>query len=47
MKHDYRPHLKEWRIADLRPTQVTVGFREVERKREEWRAREASRVLVG
>ena len=39
MKHDYRPHLKEWRIADLRPTQVTVGFREVERKREEWRAR--------
>lgn len=24
-------------LADLRPTQITVGFREVERKREKWR----------
>lgn len=33
------PILQPVRIRDLRPTQTTVGMREVERKREEWRRR--------
>jgi len=33
------PTLSPVRIADLRPTQITVGFREVEEKRTAWRAR--------
>ena len=33
------PTLTPVRIADLRPTQMTVGFREVEEKRRAWRAR--------
>ncbi len=33
------PTLSPVRIADLRPTQITVGFREVEEKRQAWRAR--------
>lgn len=32
------PRLHPTAIADLRPTQVTVGMREVTAKREEWRA---------
>ncbi|HEX4505040.1 MAG TPA: ParB-like protein [Alphaproteobacteria bacterium] len=33
------PTLSPVRIADLRPTQMTIGFREVEEKRQAWRAR--------
>ena len=33
------PTLSPVRIADLRPTQMTVGFHEVEEKRQAWRAR--------
>jgi len=33
------PTLSPVRIADLRPTQMTIGFREVEEKRADWRAR--------
>ena len=32
------PILKPVAIADLRPTQMTVGIREVEEKRKRWRA---------
>ena len=39
MKPTYEPLLHPVRIADLRPTQMTVGMREVARKREEWRLR--------
>lgn len=31
------PVLQTAAIVDLRPTQVTVGYREVERKRRRWR----------
>jgi len=34
------PVLQPVRIAELRPTQMTVGFREVEDKRRAWRERE-------
>jgi len=34
---DREPILHPVRIDDLRPTQMTVGYREVERKRREWR----------
>jgi len=34
---DREPVLKPVKIRKLRPTQMTVGFREVERKRTEWR----------
>jgi hypothetical protein len=37
MKHDFAPLLHPVEIATLRPTQMTVGFREVARKRTEWR----------
>jgi len=46
-----QPILKAVAIADLRPTQMTVGMREVERKRRDWIARrsvhetEAARYL--
>lgn len=33
----YEPQLQPVAIADLRPTQITVGFREVAEKRQEWR----------
>ncbi len=39
MKHDIEPLLHPIRIVDLRPTQMTVGLREVNRKRAEWRMR--------
>jgi hypothetical protein len=32
------PRLHPVAISDLRPTQITVGMREVNEKREEWRA---------
>jgi len=32
------PLLEPVAILDLRPTQITVGMREVEAKRKEWRA---------
>jgi len=34
-----QPILKTVAIADLRPTQMTVGMREVERKRRDWQRR--------
>ena len=39
MKHDIEPQLHPVAIGDLRPTQMTVGLREVDRKRAAWRAR--------
>lgn len=39
MIQDPEPLLHPRAIADLRPTQITVGLREVERKRQEWRQR--------
>jgi len=39
MNHDFEPQLHPASIAALRPTQMTVGFREVARKRAEWRKR--------
>jgi hypothetical protein len=42
MKHDIEPLLHPVAIADLRPTQMTVGLREVDRKRAEWRKKEES-----
>lgn len=38
MPHVYEPHLEPVEISSLRPTQMTVGFREVAAKRLEWRA---------
>ncbi|MFD2781357.1 ParB-like protein [Novosphingobium pokkalii] len=35
-----QPILKTVAIADLRPTQMTVGLREVERKRRDWLRRQ-------
>lgn len=40
MNHDFEPLLHPTAIAALRPTQMTVGFREVARKREAWRVRD-------
>ncbi|MCD2174762.1 ParB-like protein [Rhizobium sp. C4] len=37
MRHEFQPRLHPVPIADLRPTQMTVGMREVYRKRREWR----------
>ena len=37
MNQALEPTLHPMEIAALRPTQITVGFREVERKRSEWR----------
>src|SRR4051794_24623080 len=39
MIRDFEPLLHPVKIDDLRPTQMTVGFREVARKRHEWRER--------
>ena len=39
MTHPVHPILHPVRIKDLRPTQMTVGMREVSAKREEWRKR--------
>lgn len=39
MKPDFEPMLQPVEIASLRPTQMTVGLREVELKRAEWRER--------
>ncbi len=39
MKHEIEPLLHPVRIVELRPTQMTVGLREVGRKRAEWRIR--------
>ena len=37
MSHDFEPRLHPVPIEDIRPTQMTVGMREVYRKRREWR----------
>ena len=39
MARDYEPLLQPTKISALRPTQMTVGMREVARKRESWRER--------
>jgi hypothetical protein len=39
MKEEFAPTLHPVEIGRLRPTQMTVGLREVERKRAEWRRR--------
>ena len=39
MRADFAPTLHPVKIAALRPTQMTVGLREVARKRAEWRQR--------
>lgn len=39
---DREPFLRPIEIADLRPTQMTVGYREVARKRGAWRERAAA-----
>jgi hypothetical protein len=39
MKEDFSPALNPVEITQLRPTQMTIGHREVERKRVEWRKR--------
>ena len=39
MKEDFEPLLHPVEIAALRPTQMTVGLREVSRKRADWRKR--------
>lgn len=39
MREDFAPALHPVEIAALRPTQMTVGLREVDRKRAEWRTR--------
>jgi hypothetical protein len=41
MTQPIQPVLKPVRIKDLRPTQMTIGMKEVERKREAWRQRQA------
>jgi hypothetical protein len=39
VREDFAPALHPVEIASLRPTQMTVGLREVDRKRAEWRKR--------
>lgn len=39
MTHHFEPRLHPVPIEDIRPTQMTVGMREVYRKRREWRDR--------
>lgn len=39
MPRDIEPHLDPVDIDSIRPTQITVGMREVNRKRESWRER--------
>ena len=42
--HAQSPLLHSVDIADLRPTQMTVGMREVEQKRKEWRTLDVSKT---
>jgi hypothetical protein len=42
--HAQSPLLHSVAIADLRPTQMTVGMREVEQKRKEWRTLDISKT---
>ena len=42
LSHPIEPVLHLVKLKDLRPTQMTVGMREVERKRALWRDRERS-----
>ena len=37
------PILHPIAVGDLRPTQITVGMREVEAKRKDWRARDGDK----
>lgn len=37
MSHAFEPQLQPAEISTLRPTQMTIGYREVAEKREEWR----------
>lgn len=39
MRANFEPQLHPVTIADLRPTQMTIGYREVARKRHEWSVR--------
>jgi hypothetical protein len=39
VKQDFEPSLHPVELAELRPTQMTVGLREVARKRAQWRKR--------
>lgn len=39
MPRDIEPHLDPVDLDDIRPTQLTIGMREVNRKREGWRER--------
>ena len=39
MREDFAPALHPVEISVLRPTQMTVGLREVQRKRADWRKR--------
>lgn len=39
MPRSIEPHLDPVDLDDVRPTQITVGMREVDRKRENWRER--------
>lgn len=39
MNRDFEPALDPIKITELRPTQMTVGYKEVTRKRTEWRER--------
>jgi hypothetical protein len=41
------PLLEPVAILDLRPTQITVGMREVEAKRKEWRATKKGEKFLG
>ena len=41
MTHSFMPSLSPVKIADLRPTQISVGQREVDLKRKDWKAKTA------
>src|SRR5438270_13792465 len=41
------PVLKTVRIAELRPTQITVGYREVAEKRRKWQKRKDRAEFLG
>jgi hypothetical protein len=45
MIHVREPILNTIPIADLRPTQITVGMREVEDKRKQWQAKAKSKAV--
>ena len=50
MHHAREPLLKPVRISELRPTQITVGMREVKEKRKRWKdkhGKKAARFLGG